>query len=151
LAASDETLTTSALPLGARRGQHRQRGPDGQEHRPQVHVEMAVEHLGRHLRQRHSAGPVGRGVDQRVHAPVGRLVLGDDPRDGLLVADVPRRGVDLDPVAAQLSGRGRELGLVAAGDRDGMALLAQHARERLADAARPAGDQGCPRRHDAAG
>ena len=63
---------------------------------------MAVEHLGRHLRQRHPTARVRRGVDERVHAPVRGLVRRDDPGDGVLVADVTRRGLDLDPVAAQL-------------------------------------------------
>jgi hypothetical protein len=116
LAANDETLTTSALPCSApARGQHRQRRADGQEHRPQVDVEMAVEHLGRHLRQRHAARSVRRGLDERVHPPMRGLMRRDDPRNRVLVADVTGRRVDLDSLAAQLLRRGREPALVAAG------------------------------------
>ncbi len=139
----DERLAVLVAGLG----QHRQRGADGEEHRAQVDLEVAVEHLGRHPRQRHASGAVGRRVDERVHAAVGAGVGLDQPRDRLLVGDVRGHRLDRTAPGPQLAGRGRELGLVSPGDRQPVALLAEDARERLADAAGPAGDESRPWRH----
>jgi hypothetical protein len=130
--------------LRARGGQHRQRRADGEEHPAQIDVEVAVEHRRRQLRERHAAAPVGRRVDEHVHSPVRGLVRRHDPCDGLLVADVPRCGLHR---AAQLLRRRRELGGVAPRDGDRVALLDEHAGERLPDPAPAAGDQGCSLRH----
>jgi hypothetical protein len=147
LAAIDETLTTSLAVLGARLSEQRQRSPDGQEHRAQVDLEVAVEQLGRQLRQRDATGRVRRGVDERVHARVRAHVGLDQPPDCLLVGDVGGYRLDHDALAPQLCGRGPKLALVAPGDRHRVALLAEDTRERLADPARPAGDESRPSRH----
>jgi hypothetical protein len=72
------------------------------------------------------------------------LVRRDDPRDGVLVADVPWGGLHR---AAQLLRRRRELGRVAPCDGDRVALLDEHPRERLPDPAPAAGDQRRTFRH----
>ena len=76
-------------------------------------------------------------VDEHVEAAVALDVLGDEPAAVVLARDV---GLD-DRGAEALAGRFEPLEL-AAGERQGIALLRQHLRDREADPGRATGDEG---------
>ena len=69
----------------------------------------------------------------------GRL---DERRDGVLVGDVERRGVDVDALGAQLFGRFLECGLPAGAENEVDALVGELRRDRLAEPSASAGDDG---------
>ena len=86
--------------------------------------------------------PDPRRVDEHVQAAEALAMLGDDADAVLLLAHVGR-----DRVRAELGGGRLDLLLRARGERQVVALVAQHARDREPDARRAARDE-CARHAD---
>ncbi len=76
-------------------------------------------------------------VDEHVDAAVALEVLGDEPETVVLARDVRLHDRGVQALAG-----GFEAIELAAGERQGIALLGQHPRDREADPGRATGDEG---------
>ena len=133
--------------LGARGAQEVGALAVEQDDRPQVDVELHVDPLGDDVGDGRADAHAGV-VDEHVEAPPALAVGGGDRRDPGLVGHVGRDLLDLEAGLAQPVGRGRELLGAPRGHRQPVALLAQHARDGQADAARGSGYEGGAVRHE---
>ena len=128
--------------LGAGAAQHVGALAVEEDDRAQVEVDLHVDLLRRVLGDRR-ADPDARVVDQHVEAAEALAVLGDDVLDLLLGGHVGRDLLDVVARFAQLQRGAGQLVGPPRGDREAVALLAEHVRDREPDAARGAGDEGC--------
>ena len=93
------------------------------------------------------AEPDARVVDEHVEPAVARLVSGDHGLDRVLVGHVAGDLLDLEPLGAEALGGLGELLRAAGGDRQAVALLAEHLGDREADPAGRSGHDRCALRH----
>ena len=81
------------------------------------------------------ADPDAGVVDEHVETAVALAVAAHDLADRLLLPEVRRDVLDLEPALPQLAGRALERVGVARGDRQAEALLAERLREGESDSA----------------
>jgi hypothetical protein len=116
--------------------QHRQCGGGHQDRSAQVDVQLQVDVLRLELVDG-PGDPDAGGVHQHVETPVpGAMLLDQAP------AVLRLRNVGCDGMGAERLGGRLDLLGIPGGERQGEAVLAQHARDRETDARRASGDEG---------